>query len=256
MSNNIYKVTKLEKRGKKYIVHYNDEEYKFTEDIIVKYSLLQGYEFTENKFAEIKKAALQNELLNKVLNYLGYSVRSEKEVYLYLKKKEATNTDIALIIEQLKKYNYIDDEKTAKAIFSYYTPKKGPKYIASKLYDKGINKDIIENVISMYTEDIQKANIMLIINSVADKYIQYPVMIQKKKLYSKLVSSGFSYTVIQEVINMIELREDSDEKLVSDYNKLLKKYETYLPKDKKSKIITSLLKKGYKYEKIKNILTN
>ena len=84
---------------------------------------------------------------------------------------------------------------------------------------------------------------------------KYPITKQKTKVYSKLISSGFTSEVATSVISKCEFVDESDEELEKDLRKYLRKYfdsELSL-KEKKNKIITSLMNKGYNYKNINKI---
>lgn len=86
----------------------------------------------------------------KALNYLEYRIHSEKELSQKLKRAGALDEDIEKIIEFLKEYKLLDDEDFATRFARdlKVLKKYGKNRIKQELYLKGINKDIIDNVLS------------------------------------------------------------------------------------------------------------
>ena len=90
------------------------------------------------------------EAKEKALNYLEYRIHSEKELSQKLRRYGAINEDIEKIVEFLKEYKLLDDEdfaiRYARDLKKF--KKYGKNRIKQELSLKGINKDIIDNVLS------------------------------------------------------------------------------------------------------------
>lgn len=91
-----------------------------------------------------------SESKEKALNYLEYRIHSEKELSQKLKRYGTNDDDLKKIIEFLKEYKLLDDEDFAirYARDLKNLKKFGKNRIKQELSLKGINKDIIENVLS------------------------------------------------------------------------------------------------------------
>ncbi len=86
---------------------------------------------------------------SKVLRYLTYRARSIKEVADYLEQKGFNGNVANLVIEEMKKYGYLDDHKFAS---DFVNARKmsgfGCKRVRFELQMKGVDKEIIEEQIS------------------------------------------------------------------------------------------------------------
>ena len=251
------------KKHKTYLVETDyeaDEEYIIDEDIIIKYGILKDREFQESEFKKILKDAKIQNLVSKALNYISYGMRSKHEVYAYLdtknKDNEFTQNDLIEVVSRIKKLGYIDDLKYASGVLEYYKKNKGKNYIINKLKEKQVEDKIIEEVVLKYsdTEEYEVASHILAKSST--QYRKYPVSKQKSLLTQKLYRDGFSSDIISKAINEITLIDESDDSLIRDFNKLNKKYESLDSYNKKMKIISSLLRKGYEYSKIQKVINS
>ena len=251
--------SKKRQKNKRYLVETNLDSYKFDEDTVIKYMLFKDHEFTKKEFDEVLFNAKVSEGFNKALSYLSRSKKSTYEVKEYLRGKDDYNEKaIDLIISKLKEFKFIDDYEYARSVINTYGKVKGPLYIKNKLEVKRIHKDIISKVLSEYSKDYSEfENALTLARKVmeASDIKKYPITKQKTKIYSKLISNGYSSEVSSSVISRIEFVDESDEELEKDLRKYLRKYfDSELNfKEKKNKIITSLMNKGYNYKNINKI---
>ena len=244
-------------KSKKYIVSTNDvdnDEIRVDEDTIIKYGIFKGREFSEKDFKKILKEVEIQKLFNRCLNYLSYQTRSKHEIYAYLDKqnkdKKYSQNDFIGIVSKLTSLGYIDDNKYTKEIISYYRSKKGKEYIYNFLRDKQINVETIEKELESYDDEEEIA--YQIIVKIQAQYRKYPLNKQRIMIRQKLLRDGFSNASINYAMDKITLIDESDDSLERDIIKLKKKYDNkeLSEYEKKNKIISSLMNKGYNYSKI------
>ena len=95
--------------------------------MIIKHYLFKDKTFTEKEFKKIIEDILEDEYFNKVINLLSISLKSEYEIIKYIHTNEAKNktylkdNQIDNIINKLKQFNYIDDNKLSISLIDYYT---------------------------------------------------------------------------------------------------------------------------------------
>ena len=252
---NDVKIISVEAKKSYYLVTTSINDYKFDEDTIVKYEVFNDKVYDKKEFDKIIKYNDEQIAFNKVIRYLGYGPRSKLEIIKYLKEKGIENYKPT--IKKLIEYGYIDDEKLANDLVSYYIDlAKGPLYILKKMDEKGIDEAIMKNAMLAYSEELEKD----ICYQVSTKEIQhlskYPIRKQKTSLYAKLQSRGFSSSVIRGTIDKLEFIDDSIDNLKKDYEKLVSKVskKDMSESEKKAYIVERLLAKGYEYVTIKTIL--
>jgi regulatory protein len=139
------------------------------------------------------------------LRQLEYSNKSEKEMRekLYLKDYEEAVVD--KVIDFLKEYTFIDDNKYAKDYIKKKLPSQGQNKIKYSLIGKGISKEIIEKLL----QEIDSSDEDTIAFTMAErKYLSLIRTEQdKKKLYKKLgdflIRKGYSFEVTKKVLSRL-----------------------------------------------------
>lgn len=247
------KILRVELKGKKYLVYTScdDDAVSLTEDIIVYNKVLKNAIFTKEIWEKIKSENNESTLYNKVLHYIDYKPRTEKEIREYLKKLDTSLYVINNIISKLNNIKYLDDDRYAKDyILEGIRNFKGPSLIYQKLDELGIKKETLNKYLGLYDKDIEYENALNIATKYLKQVSSHPSKKQRELIYSKLVRSGYSYDICSKVINALEYSEDDLDKLNELYIKITCKTND------KNKIITHLIAKGYKYEDIKKIMNN
>ncbi len=162
--------------------------------------------------------------LNK-LNSRDYTV---KEIETYLKKYgDLSQSEKQQIINDLSDYGYLQDEAVAESqlyIDQYHLV--GKKNSARQLKKRGVDKEVIEEVLSQVDESEEKQRAIQkgqqLLKSCKDKSYRETIYYIK----SKLSLAGFSD--VNDVIEQlaIEFDQEKEENLLNEqFNKIKKKYE-------------------------------
>lgn len=212
------------KNGKYQLVLDNLERLEVYEDVILKLELLIKKDITKDIR---KKINIENEKYDcyyTALKYLKVRVRSQKEIYEYLLKKDFSNENIISTIEILNKQGYINDYNFAKSFLNnkLITTSNGPYKIKNDLKEKGISSDIIEDILNDYTFDIQKEKISKQINRMVKSNRNRGNNLLKKKMFNDLIKQGFKRSIVADLLQELQL-EDDKELLEKEYNKLYNK---------------------------------
>lgn len=250
-TNKEYTIKEIVKKGKKYYLKFleNEEKYEVTEDQIVNYRLLKGNILDQKTYKVLMNDINDSLYYNKALHYIDFKPRTKKEVFDYLIKFKLDETTTNTIIEKLERINYIDDERYANHFTEELIRKgKGKKAIYSILLKKGIDQNLIYNNLNKYGKEDENANALRIAEKLIKPESDYPIKKQKNQLTEKLLREGYSHDTINYVINNVVFNDNSQERLVKEYQKL------YDKKIEREKIIASLMAKGYEYSDIKKIL--
>ena len=149
-------------------------------------------------------ATIFDRYYNLSLRFLSYRLRSEKEMIDYLKRNKLSEQIIARIMAKLIEHKFIDDSEFAKLWIEQRTKYKHKpiRVIEFELGQKGISKEIIDDVLADYDE---KKNVDLdSAKKLAKKKLDfYRVLDPKKrreKVMSHLLRKGFSYEVVKKVL--------------------------------------------------------
>ena len=183
---------------------YMDYEYVFLlyKQDIKEYQLEVDTEITLELYDKIIEETVFRRAKQKALAILKHMDRTEMEMYSKLNEAYYTDLIIKRTIENLKEYHYIDDRRYASNFIRLRKETLSKFFIKSKLIQKGINKDILEEIIiieynlSEYDNDPE----ILAINKAIlkrHKDISNIDWEEKQKLIASLYRKGFDLDKIR-----------------------------------------------------------
>ena len=199
------KIEKYEKYGKdKYRIFLdNGEVIETYDEVILKYDLLLKKEISPSIYQKLFVDTHLVEYYNACIKYISVRIRSTKEIFDYLKKKNVEEEDIEEIIKKLTKEKFLDDnhfcECFIKDKLNFTT--MGEYKIINELKKHNIASDIISNYSYLWDRDVMIPKIeklvdkQMISNKKLDKYKL------RNKIYYYLLNQGFSSDVVTHVLN-------------------------------------------------------
>ncbi|MBP1926764.1 regulatory protein [Sedimentibacter acidaminivorans] len=203
------KITKIEyqKNNKDRVNIYLDDKFEFGIDlyIMIKYSLSKNMELDDEFISEILVEEDKAKAYNYAISVLSRSPKSEKELRTKIIQK-GYDIDIAnIIIDKLKVNKYIDDEDYSDRFIhdKINISKYGKRKIKDALYNKGIDRQIIDEKLSLISMDdeISRAYVL------GEKKLKSMINIESSKKYVKLssflVSRGFEYETVRKVVSKL-----------------------------------------------------
>lgn len=137
-----------------------------------------------------------DEIKTKVLKYILYKKRTEKEIrQKFVKEDEQILEDV---IEYLKEARYISDEEYISRAVNEYIALKNLSIteIKYKLYTKGIEKNLIEEYIDNHDEELLEYEINSLKNIISKKS-----NLEEKELIEFLLKKGFKRDTIKQVLD-------------------------------------------------------
>ncbi len=153
------KITKIEvqKNNRDRVNIYIDDTFAFGIDlnIMMKYSLTKNMEIEQLFIDEILKAEEEIHVYNYALTLLSRRAMSEKQVRTKMGIKGYDEAFIDRAILKLKYQKYLDDERYSEMLINDKAniSKYGKRKIKHVLYEKGIDRDIIEEKIKCLSEE-------------------------------------------------------------------------------------------------------
>lgn len=191
-------------KNQKRVNIYLDNSFGFGLDLenFMKLQLKVNQELTEEEKNEIIKKGELQKSFDKTLRFVMTRPRSLKEVKDFFRRKEI---DVSLhqnILERLTKLELLDDQKFAKWWVEQRLEfkHKSKKDITFELRQKGVNTNIIKNVLETIEIDELKIAKELIVKK-EYKWKRYEESERKQKITQYLAGKGFSWDVIDMVIN-------------------------------------------------------
>ncbi len=243
------KINKFKKVGKsKYKIIFDNTDITLYEDVILKYDLLIKSEVDIDLIDKIIKENEHYDAFYSALNYIEIKMRNKKEIISYLKKKEFNDEIINETINKLEKLNLLNSKSYIQAFVNdkINLSSDGPYKIKKSLLEFDFNEEDIDNYLNTIDENIWLEKLKKIANKKKSimKSKSYYMFVSKMK--NDLYNLGYDKYMIENVLSNIEYDSNA---LNKDLEKANKKF-----KGDKTKIINSLLRKGYSYEEINTSL--
>lgn len=207
-------ITKIEyqKKDPERVNIYVDGEFfcGISLNVLAQENLYEGLTIDEQTLDRILKEDLESRFMNRAVEYLSHTIKTEFQVRQYLKnlkfKKKGVwfNEDIQLdwdslfeqIIDSLKKYKYIDDEEFAHAFVQsrLNVKPRGKSVLISELLSKGVNKEIAQRVCDEEITD----ELEVLRNAFRKRFKDEKFNIQNQKMVGYLLRKGFSWDLIEQ----------------------------------------------------------
>lgn len=247
-------ITRLtaQKKGKRYNI-YIDDQYAFSvdEDILVKFNLRKGLELDSDMIKQITAEDDLQKLYHRVLHFLSYRMRTEREIYDYLTKYDALPEQVTKIMERLKKERLVDDEEFAKLFVQsrLRTSLKGPKLIQQELRDRGIADSYTQEALKLYDVQTQFEKAQTLLVKKGRKSDKRSYLKQLESLKMTLKRYGFSDDVIHHVISESKPQIDDEvewQALCDQGEKYFRKYaKKHTGYELQMKVKSALYRQGF-----------
>lgn len=213
----MFKVTQVEpqKKNSKRFNVFLDGKFAFgaDEDLVVNRRLIVGKEISEEDLEKILFEAEVGKLMERMYRLFNIRQRSEKEVRDYLKRlsfkrkikeqDDISEVAVEFLIERLKTKGMINDQN-----FAYewtrarrISKKKGKNAIKAELFQKGISKEVINEVISENGDEESIAYQALEKKMRVWKHLSEMEIRQKGIQF--LVRRGFDYDLAKTVVEKV-----------------------------------------------------
>lgn len=199
-------ITQQKKDETRYNI-FIDGEYAFAlpmQDILY-FKLKEGKEVAEDTVAFIQKNLIYIKAQDTALRYIGYKMRTVKEIRQKLAEKEFSEETIEEVIAFLEKYGYADDREYCRKYIKEKLRMKPKSGYALKieLRQRGISTRIIDEVMAE-TEMDEEGDAFRWLERKSRG--QWPPENDKKKkqLYDFLLRKGYSYDIIGEAFRQMD----------------------------------------------------
>ncbi len=195
------KITKIQpavKTAGRYNI-FVDEKYSFSldENQLLDLKIKIGSEISDEQLDGLKGESEYGKAYARALELIVSRPRSEKEMQEYAWRKKWDEVLSERVLGKLRDKGYLDDEKFAQFWLRARTGGKprSKKKISSELAQKGIKRDIIDQVIANYDDNHEIDALRKLVNKKKNKYSD------KQKFMSYLASQGFSFDAIRRVLS-------------------------------------------------------
>ncbi len=144
--------------------------------------------------------------LDKALTHITSSMKTEREIRDFLKKKGYLSDVCDYVAEKMKGYGFLDDGQYAKTYAESAGKRKGRRLIAAELKRKGVGDGEIEEALNGITGERESALRVL------GKYMRGKPVDKKtlSKAYAYLIGKGYDYETARGALSAFGDTEDED----------------------------------------------
>jgi regulatory protein len=174
-----------------------DEKYSFSLSLgeLVEQKLKKGQELSEGEVKRLKKVSEDGKLKARTLNWVLMRPHSEREFKDYLRRKKADKDLIENWTAEFRDRKYLDDKAFAVWFSENRARKnKSNRSIVSELFSKGINRELINEILGGDEKDeLTRLRELIAKKKKAARYKN-----DTEKLARYLVQQGFSWSLVKE----------------------------------------------------------
>jgi len=225
-------------------------------DIYYENYLAVDDEISGEKIKQIIKISQRASFQRYAFNLFSRKAYTEAQITEKLKNKGATNTDIEIIIDRLKKAYLLNDRNFINDFLQLAKERGYGKHkILQKLTQAGIPKYLLQQLQFNEAEEMEKAQFLF--PKLLNKYRNYNAHQQQEKVYRAFMEAGYEREVVIQVLanyDFVDVARDYTllqrdlAKAIRLYKKISDNYE------KKAKITRYLLQRRYNYNDILKVV--
>ncbi len=173
-------------------------------ETVMKNRLKVGLVVTEESLAVLQLESEKQTALDKALTHITVSMKTEKEIRDYLKRKGYLQDVCDYVVEKMKGYGFLDDAQYAKQYAESAGKRKGARLIAMELRRRGVDEDTAMAAVSEITDGEESAKRVL------EKYLRGKELNREtyRKAYAHLISKGYDYDTAKSALGALK---DDDE---------------------------------------------
>lgn len=190
----ITKISPAVKAPSRYNIFINNQySFSLDETQLVKLGIKKGDEIDEEKLNALKSESEFGKNYLRAVDLVSRRPHSEKEIRDYAFRKRWSPETTDKVIERLKKYKYLDDEKFTLAFIRSRATNRNfsRRRMLQELYKKGVNKEKAQIALSSADDFDEQSSLK---NLIAKKRSHYE---SDDKLTRYLMRQGFCYNDIK-----------------------------------------------------------
>ncbi len=164
-----------------------------------------GDEIAPERLDEIQEENERAQALDKAMTHLSSTMKTEKQMRDFLKKKGYVDGVCDYVLEKLREYRFVDDAQYCAQYAETAGRNMGARRIALELKQRGADEAAIEGALSGLTGQSEAAK------AAAQKYMKNREFTRENlsKTFRYLMGRGFDYETAKEAL--ASLGADTDE---------------------------------------------
>lgn len=174
-------------------------------ETVVKNRLKVGVIVSGEELSRMQLESEKTTALDKALTHITSSMKTEKEIRDFLKKKGYLRDISDYVIEKMREYGFLDDGEYARSYAERAVKTKGAKLIRLELRAKGVSDGEIDGAISSLQGEEESAKKLL------ERYLRgkEPDRVTLQKAYRYLLGKGYDYETARSALSALG-EEDED----------------------------------------------
>jgi len=201
---------KVQKKNQQRVNVFLDGEFAFGLSHIVAGWLHIGQKLEDEKIVQLKDEDEQEINYQHAIRFLGYRMRSNSEIKKHLEQQGTSEVTVESVINRLARNGLLNDNQFAQLWVdnrNEFRP-RSHRMLFVELNRKGIHPDIINQVLEDTISDEEL--VLKAAENQVRKYRNLEWQDFQRKLSSYLARRGFSYAVINPVVNQIWAERESE----------------------------------------------
>ncbi len=179
--------------------------------------LAVGQAYDDALAGRLTQAAVFDKALRQAMNRLNRRAMSRRDMDQKLRKLDYEQPVRDAVLDWLEEKGFLDDEAYGRALVEATLRRKpaGPQLLRQKLYQKGIDRSLIEKLVGDATDaqDLAPGAVELARKRLASLQ-RYDIATRKRRLYGLLARRGFNpdtiSSVMSELADEIEAGRETD----------------------------------------------
>lgn len=165
-------------------------------ETVMQNRLKVGVTVSDDELSKLQLESEKSVALDKALSHISASMKTEKQIRDYLKKKGYLDDVCDYVTDKMKGYGFLDDAAYAKAYCESAGKKKGRRLILAELRQRGVSEEIASAALDCMTGEEDSAFRVL------EKYLRGKPSDRKtlSKGFAYLIGKGFDYDTAREAL--------------------------------------------------------
>lgn len=155
--------------------------------------------WTDELARRVERAAAFDKALKAAMNRINRRAMSSGQLGMKLKEKEHGEEAIADVVEYLTELGVLDDRAYGEALMRELVGRKpaGPSLLRQKMYQKGLRRELIDELVREYVENNDQGELALKFALVKIRSMKrLDVATKKRRLWGALARRGFDSSAI------------------------------------------------------------
>lgn len=172
---------------------------------VMEHRLKVGSVVTEEMMSALQLEGEKQTALDKALTHISASMKTEREIREFLRRKGYLQDVSDYVVEKMKGYGFLDDAAYARAYAESAGKRKGGRLIRFELKCKGLSDEAVDGALDGLEEDAAARQAL-------QKYMRGKTAdaVTMRKAYAHLMTKGFDYDTARDALKEYFSEDEND----------------------------------------------